>query len=231
VPTRILIIDGEVGLAETLRHNLQLDGYEVCVEADAKWGVVLSRTFNPHLVVTDLNAVLGKDGVLAQFRRERETVPVLVLGSRVEDATQVPGYRLGLDEFMLRPVRVAEMHRRIDSMVNGSHANGDPRPSLVQSPIRFGAIEIHGGARTVLREGKPVSLRLKQFDLLMALVTREGRVASRLDLLREVWGYRTWVATRTVDTHIGELRKILERDPTAPEHILTVPKVGYRLQQ
>lgn len=229
--TRILIIDGEVGLVENLRHNLELDGYEVCVEADAKWGLIMSRTFVPDLVVTDLDAVTGREGILAQFRREQESVPVLVLGSRVEDATMVPGYRLGLDEFILRPVRVAEMHRKIDVMVRGRSANDPLDPRLVQSPIRFGAIEINVGARTVLRDGHPVALRLKQFDLLMALVNREGRVASRLDLLREVWGYRTWVATRTVDTHIGELRKHLEKNPNSPEHIITVPKVGYRLQR
>lgn len=76
-----------------------------------------------------------------------------------------------------------------------------------------------------------MSLRLKEFDLLMALLAREGRVATRADLLREVWGYRTWVATRTVDTHVAELRRKLEDDASTPRHILTVRKIGYRLQR
>jgi DNA-binding response OmpR family regulator len=98
------------------------------------------------------------------------------------------------------------------------------------SVVRFGEVEIHTGQRTVLRGGSPVSLRMKEFDLLMTLVARRGRVVSRADLLREVWGYRTWVATRTVDTHVAELRRKLEQDPAHPRHILTVRKVGYRLR-
>ncbi len=83
----------------------------------------------------------------------------------------------------------------------------------------------------MLRGGDPVPLRLKEFDLLMALVSRAGTVVSRMDLLREVWGYRSWVATRTVDTHVAELRRKLEADPANPRHILTVRKIGYRLQR
>ena len=96
---------------------------------------------------------------------------------------------------------------------------------------RFGAVEVNPAARTVLREGRPVELAPKEFDLLIALIRREGTVASRLELLQEVWGYPAAVVTRTVDTHVGELRRKLEADASDPRHILTVRKVGYRFER
>jgi len=95
---------------------------------------------------------------------------------------------------------------------------------------RFGAVEINPASRTVTKEGIPVALSPKEFDLLLALVRRRGAVASRVELLREVWGHRVEVMTRTVDIHIAELRRKLEDDPSQPRHILTVWKAGYRLE-
>jgi DNA-binding response OmpR family regulator len=98
-----------------------------------------------------------------------------------------------------------------------------------RSAIRFGEVEVDTGARTVARGEAPVSLTPKEFDLLLALWQREGGVASRHELLREVWGHRAAVLTRTVDIHVAELRRKLEEDPASPRHILTVWKKGYRL--
>ena len=97
--------------------------------------------------------------------------------------------------------------------------------------IRFGSVELRPESREVLRDGKPVALAPKELDLLLALANRNGAVAPRLDLIREVWGYPGDVLTRTVDTHIGELRRKLENDPNKPRHLLTVRKVGYRLKR
>jgi two-component system, OmpR family, alkaline phosphatase synthesis response regulator PhoP len=229
---RVLIIDNEAGLVQTLRQNLELEGHEVLVEPEGMWGVAQAVKFLPDLVITDL-AVLeaGGHGLLEQLRSEREDVPVLVLAGRSEEATRLPGFRLGLDDFLVRPVGVTELHRRIDALLRQS---GMPAPMLTptaDTSIRFGVIEVHGGSRTVLRDGVPVPLRMKEFDLLLMLASRAGRVVTRMDLLREVWGYRTWVATRTVDTHVAELRRKLEADPANPQHILTVRKLGYRLQR
>jgi DNA-binding response OmpR family regulator len=98
-------------------------------------------------------------------------------------------------------------------------------------PERFGAVEVIPASRTVLRDGRAVALTPKEFDLLLALVRRRGAVASRMELLTEVWGYSAAVLSRTVDTHVAELRRKLEADPAAPDHILTVRKAGYRLEK
>lgn len=229
---RVLIIDNETGLVQALRQNLELEGHVVLVEPEGSWGVEQAGRFLPDLVITDL-AVLeaGEFGLLTQLRHDREDVPVLVLSSRPEEASQLPGFRLGIDDFLVRPVGVTEMHRRIDALLRQSGAPAPVPGQSGEAPIRFGAIEVHGGSRTVLRDGTPVQLRMKEFDLLLTLASRAGRVVTRVDLLREVWGYRTWVATRTVDTHVAELRRKLEVDPANPQHILTVRKLGYRLQR
>ena len=98
------------------------------------------------------------------------------------------------------------------------------------APRSFGSIEIRSAARMVLRQGKPIDLAPKEMDLLLALLKHAGTVVSRQQLLQEVWGYSSAVVTRTVDTHIAELRRKLEDDPSTPRHILTVRKAGYRLQ-
>ncbi len=229
---RVLIIDNEAGLVQALRQNLELEGHEVLVEPEGMWGAAQAVKFLPDLVITDLAVIeAGDHGLLEQLRTERDSVPVLVLSARSEEATHLRGFRLGIDDFLVRPVGVTELHRRIDALLRQSGAPSTTIVPLAESPIRFGSIEVHGGSRTVLRDGVPVPLRMKEFDLLLTLAARAGRVVTRVDLLREVWGYRTWVATRTVDTHVAELRRKLERDPANPQHILTVRKVGYRLQR
>jgi two-component system alkaline phosphatase synthesis response regulator PhoP len=229
---RVLIIDNDIGMVESLRHNLELDGRSVRGEAEIQWGIIEARTFLPDLVITTLEIAQDRDGrLLSQLREEHERLPVLILGSRPEEVDNLRGFRLGIDDFLLRPATVGEIHRRIDKLLSSNGGHEVDGPSSADPTIVFGEIEIRPAARVVIKKGKPVALRLKEFELLMALVSREGAVASRLELLRGVWGYRTLVATRTVDTHIGELRAKLEDDPANPQHILTIRKVGYRLQR
>jgi DNA-binding response OmpR family regulator len=228
---RILIIHRDTELVQSLRQNLERDGHDVFVEPEGSWAVAQARKFIPDLVITDLGVLEDGDQVLLrQLRLVRDDVPVLVLSPRAEEATRLRGFRLGLDDFLVQPFGISELHRRIDVLLSHSGRPATAPPVPTDSVVRFGEVEIHTGQRTVLRGGSPVSLRMKEFDLLMTLVARRGRVVSRADLLREVWGYRTWVATRTVDTHVAELRRKLEQDPAHPRHILTVRKVGYRLR-
>jgi len=229
---RVLIIDHDVGTAESLQHNLELDGHSVRREGDVQWGIIEARTFGPDLVITTLE--MAQDGggrLLPQLRQDHDQLPVLVLGSRTEEGNNLPGFRLGVDDFLLRPTTAGQLYRRIESLLGRNGHNGVEISHAVESTIAFGDVEIRPAARLVSRNCKPVTLRLKEFELLMALVSREGAVVSRLELLRGVWGYRALVATRTVDTHIGELRAKLESDPANPQHILTVRKVGYRFQR
>lgn len=227
---KVLIVDSEMTLGENLRHNLELDGYTAVIEPDARYALVEARTFLPDLVIAGLDALQDHDGrFLPAFRKEFEAIPVLVLGSRCEDAYRVRGFRLGLDDFVLRTSSLSELHRRIDLLAHHSADRVTQTPRQMDAAIPIGHITVRPSARIVEVDGVEVSLRLKEFDVLLTLLAREGRVVSRLEFLREVWGFRTLVTTRTVDTTVGELRKKLEKDPANPKHILTVRKIGYRL--
>jgi DNA-binding response OmpR family regulator len=220
---RILIVEDNPDLAYGLRTGLEIEGYDVQVAEDGETGLDRARSWSPDLVLP------GMDGyrVLRTMREGGSDVPVLILTARGEEADKVLGFRLGADDYVTKPCGVLELLARVGALLRRSRIAERAGADGIE---RFGSIEINPASRTVTREGTPVALSPKEFDLLLALVRRRGAVASRVELLREVWGHRVEVMTRTVDIHIAELRRKLEHDPSQPRHILTVWKAGYRLE-
>ena len=225
--TRVLIVEDNHDLAFGLRNNLEIEGYAVDVAADGASGLACARTTHPDLVVLDL-MLPGIDGyrVLRQLRDDGLSMPVLILTAKGEEADKVLGFRLGADDYVTKPFGVLELLARVQALLRRSRPAAPP----VATIERFGDVEVDGSTRTVRRAGESVAVTPMEFDLLVALLRRRGAVASRVELLSEVWGHSSAVLTRTVDTHIGELRRKLENDPSVPTHILTVRKTGYRLQ-
>ena len=224
---RVLIVEDNADLAYGLQNNLEIEGYEVEVALDGAEGLARAAAVQPDLVILDL-MLPGLDGyrVLKALRERGDQTPVLILTAHGAEADKVRGFRLGADDYVTKPFGLLELMARVGALLR--------RTSRLQPPDaftreRFGDVEIDLRTRTVLRHGEAVPLTPMEFDLLMALVRRNGGIASRLDLLREVWGHSAAVLTRTVDTHIAELRRKLETDPAEPCHILTVRKAGYRL--
>ena len=229
-PKRILVIEDNPDLAYGLRNNLEIEGYEVEVAKDGAKGLSRAKTARPDLVVLDL-MLPGMDGfrVLRSLREDGHGMPVLILTARGEEADKVRGLRLGADDYVTKPFGVLELLARIEALLRRVVApkkNGGPPMPMLE---KFGEIEVLTPSRTVLREGSPVSLTPKEYDLLIALLRRDGACITRTELLTEVWGYSAEVMSRTVDTHVAELRRKLEPDPANPKHILTVRKTGYRL--
>jgi two-component system alkaline phosphatase synthesis response regulator PhoP len=227
--TRVLIVEDNYDLAFGLRNNLEIEGYAVDVAADGLSGLTHARTTHPDLVVLDL-MLPGMDGyrVLRQLRADGLTMPVLILTAKGEEADKVLGFRLGADDYVTKPFGVLELLARVQALLRRSRPAATPAAPAIE---RFGDVEVHGSTRTVRRAGQAVPLTPMEFDLLVALLRRRGAVASRIELLSEVWGHSSAVLTRTVDTHIGELRRKLETDPSTPNPILTVRKTGYRLER
>jgi DNA-binding response OmpR family regulator len=225
---RILIVEDNPDLAYGLRTGLEIEGYDVQVAEDGETGLDRARAWGPDLVMLDL-MLPGMDGyrVLRTMREGGSDVPVLILTARGEEADKVLGFRLGADDYVTKPCGVLELLARVGALLRRSRIAERAGADGIE---RFGSVEINPASRTVIREGTPVALSPKEFDLLLALVRRRGAVASRVELLREVWGHRVEVMTRTVDIHIAELRRKLEHDPSQPRHILTVWKAGYRLE-
>jgi len=221
---RVLIVEDNADLAFGLRNNLELEGYEVRVEGDGRAGLAAFRAAGADVVVLDL-MLPEMDGfdVLRELRRHDARVPILILTARGEEMDKVLGLRLGADDYVTKPFGLLELLARVEALLRRS---GTLVPA---GSTTFGAIEVDPSTRSVIRGGARVELAPKELDLLLALLRHDGAVVSRAELLDEVWGYASEVLSRTVDTHIAELRRKLEDDPASPRHILTVRKAGYRL--
>src|SRR5687768_1855785 len=227
--TKVLVVEDNANLAFGLTRSLESEGYDVVAAEDGLRGYEMARTCNPDLVVLDL-MLPGMDGytILKKLRAEGKDVPVLILTARGEEADKVFGFRLGADDYVTKPFSLSELLARVQAILR--RARSGEHPEAKGAVEEFGDVSINTLARSVKKGDTEVALTPKEFDLLLALVRRRGAVASRLELLKEVWGYHASVVSRTVDTHVAELRRKLEDDPAIPRHILTVRKAGYRLQ-
>ena len=226
---RILIVEDNADLAFGLRNSLEIASYEVIVANDGPSGLREARTVSPDLIILDL-MLPGLDGyrVLRAVREGGSQVPVLILTARGEEADKVTGFRLGADDYVTKPFGVLELVARVEAVLRRASAPTTSKAQSAADAARFGDIEIQPVARVVRKNGRPVELSPKEYELLLALVQRPGQVVSRAELLKTVWGYHASVVSRTIDTHIAELRRKLEPDPGSPRHITTVWKTGYR---
>jgi two-component system, OmpR family, alkaline phosphatase synthesis response regulator PhoP len=229
--TRILIVEDHADLARGLANNLEIEGYAVDVAADGQTGLEIARRTQLDLVILDL-MLPDLDGlrVLATLREEGNDVPVLILSARSEEVDKVRGFRFGADDYVTKPFGLLELLGRVNAILRRFGVAERRKPSANGDRIRFGDIEVVPSTHTVYRRGYPLELRPKEYELLMSLVRRNGEIVPRLELLRDVWGYDADVVSRTVDTHVAELRRKIEDNPSEPRYILTVRKTGYRLR-
>jgi DNA-binding response OmpR family regulator len=226
---RVLVVEDQRDLASLLAHNLRHEELDVRTVEDGREALPTIRSWQPDLVILDL-MLPGMDGfeILRGIRGEGNELPVLILSARGEEQDKIRGFRLDADQYVTKPFSLVELLERVHALLRRSSRGGPEQKSAVQA---FGDVVIDPASRTVMRRGEPVSLSPKAFDLLLSLIRRGGRVASRMELLREVWGYGPLVLSRTVDSHIAELRRRLEDDAANPRHIVTVFKVGYRFER
>jgi DNA-binding response OmpR family regulator len=223
--TRVLVVEDDVDLAFGLRNNLEIEGYEVELAHDGHEALRHLTEGAVDLVILDL-MIPGLDGfrVLKSLRAGRDRTPVLILTARGQEEDKVRGLKLGADDYVTKPFGVLELLARIEALLRRT------QPARPVGPmVRFGDVVVDPAARVVKRDGVETPLAPKEFDLLWALVEANGAAVSRDQLMERVWGYGADVLSRTVDTHIAELRRKLEPGGATPVHILTVRKVGYRL--
>lgn len=227
--TTILLVEDNETLALGLRSNLEFEGYRVVTAPTAATGLTLASQERPDLMILDL-MLPDSDGfrVLRELRSRGDDLPILVLTALGEEADKLRGFRFGADDYVTKPFALLELMARVDALLRRSKGK---RQHAEPNEWRFGDVVVRPATRAVQQRGHTVSLRPREYELLVALLQREGRLASRLELLREVWGYGDSVMSRTVDTHIAELRRKLEPDPAHPRFILTVLKGGYRLSR
>lgn len=234
--TDILIIEDNKDLAFGIKNNLEIEGYQVECVTDGQKGLdklkVLQPDSYPQVILLDL-MMPNMDGF--EFLKQLQNLPdkpmVLVLSARDTEVDKVTGLRLGADDFLTKPFGLMELLARIEALIRRRH----PETSIDKQPqvktIKIDRLLINLTSRQVFLSEKEIELAPKEFDLLAELMSHPGEVISRLDLMSRVWGYSAAVESRTVDTHIGELRKKLEKEPANPEIIKTVRKMGYRIDR
>lgn len=227
--SRILVVEDERNLALGLRANLEVEGHEVAVAHSGEEGLEEAARCRPDLVILDL-MLPGIDGygVLSALRARGLDVPVLILSARAEEIDKVRGFRTGADDYVTKPFGVMELLLRVQALLR--RANGGRAAVRSGTRWRFDDVDVDAERRIVARKGEEIQLTPRAFELLLALLTSADKPLTRQHLLRTVWGYDAAVTTRTVDAHVAELRRKLERDPAAPRHILTVHRVGYRFR-
>lgn len=233
--SRVLVIEDNRDLAFAVVSALESEGFEVIVAENGPEGVEKAQTVASEVIILDL-MLPGFDGfrVLRTVRANGVETPILILTAKGEEDDKVKGFRLGADDYVTKPFGAMELVARVDALTRRPRL---AKPLAAATPAatagtisRFGDVEVHRASRTVERAGRPVALTPKEYDLLLALINRSGAVTTRNELLTEVWGYQSDVSTRTVDIHVSELRKKLEKKPAEPKHILTVRKTGYRFE-
>jgi len=224
----VLLIEDDEHYAEALRNNLEIAGFSVDVVHDGVLGAMHARERLPQLVVLDV-LLPDRDGyeVLRTIRDAGLRMPVVLLSARADESDKVRGFNLGADDYITKPVGVRELVARIRAVLRRVY----PHRSEGNSSIRVGDIEVHPPTRSVRLAGEVISLRPKEYDLLLALLRQRGHIVSRAELLRDVWGYQAGTVSRTVDTHIACLRQKIEKDPLNPRYLITVRTAGYLLKR
>ena len=227
---RVLVVDDEATLVDTIRYNLRREGYEVQVAGEGNEAIRLARASTPDLVVLDL-MLPGLDGLalcraVRNGRANRE-VPILMLTARREESDKVVGLESGADDYLTKPFGVRELVARARALLRRPRSVPEA-PGGAEQPIQVHDIEIDPARRRVRVAGHDVDLTDQEFRLLYLLASHAGIVFSREALLSKIWRGDTFVTVRSVDTLVKRLRRRIETDHKNPERLLTVWGVGYK---
>ena len=230
----ILIIEDNETLALGLRTSLEVEGYKVECITDGNDGLAWLEQHDPDLIVLDL-MLPGMNGfeILRRYRARGGTAAVLILSARDQEVDKVQGFRIGADEYVVKPVGVLEFLARVEAIIrrlSASARGASTGDGARLSHHCFSDVVVDLRTRTVTRGGKTVELSPMEFDFLAFLIDSGGDIVSRETLMRQVWRYSLGVTSRTVDQHVARLRNKLEPDPAQPRHLITVRKAGYRFQ-
>jgi two-component system, OmpR family, response regulator RegX3 len=221
---RILVVEDEESISQPFAEALGRAGFEALVTPTAAGALELAATADPDLVMLDLALPDGDGRDVCRELRRRSDVPIMMLTARGTEMDKIVGLELGADDYVVKPFSAAEVISRIRAVLRRS-ARRDGEP---QKPIRIRGLELDPGARIARIDGHVLDLSRKEFDLLAELMRHAGQVVKREDLMAEVWDTNWFGSTKTLDVHIGWLRRKLGDDSGDPTYIETVRGVGFR---
>ena len=225
---KILIIDDDPALRESLAAVLEAEGYKAFQAADGREGLGKALAGGFDLIAMDLvMPQLGGLELCRELRAKGVETPIIILtGEKKEEIDKVLGLELGADDYLVKPFGTKEFVARVHALLR----RGQPKPPSLEE-FTFGAVRLNFKKKTASKAGKVIHLTAKEFGLLELLISRESEVVTRESILTEVWDYDRFPTTRTIDTFIHNLRKKIEDDPANPAHLITVPWSGYKFQK
>ena len=221
----ILVVEGDPAILRGLSDNLKAESHEVLTASDGEKGYRLIVERKPDLIILDLMLPkLGGYEVCRRVRREGVQTPILILSARGEESDRVLGLDLGADDYVTKPFSVRELLARVRALLRRAQP-----ATVLPSQLRFADVAVDFKRFEARKGDTLLEMTRKEFGMLQFLAARAGEVVRRDELLDEVWDYRNYPTTRTVDNHIASLRAKIEDDASAPQHLLTVHGVGYKL--
>jgi DNA-binding response OmpR family regulator len=221
---KVLIIEDEPNMVLGLKDSCEYEGYEVSVARDGKEGLEKVSSEKPDIILLDVMLPLmsGID-VCRTLRTRGIDTPILLLTARSQEIDKVAGLDVGADDYVTKPFSVMELLARIRA-----HLRRAGKQVIEIERFTFGDVELNFKKYAARKGGKVLELSAREFEILQYLIRRRGETVTRDQLLDEVWGYESTPITRTVDNHIARLRQKIEADPSEPQHIITVHRLGYR---
>lgn len=222
---RILIVEDEQNIIDILAFNLQREGYETIEVMDGALGLEAALEHDPDLILLDL-MLPGMDGfeVCRRLREQGRSTPIIMLTAREEETDKVLGLELGADDYITKPFSMRELLARIKANIRRTDMNG------IVAPVQGAGVErisVDVQAMMVYKDGKPLELTQREYELVRVLTAQKGQVFSRETLMEQVWNYGGYGDVRAVDVAVRRLREKIEDDPAEPQFILTRRGAGY----
>jgi two-component system OmpR family response regulator len=224
---KVLIVEDDVNLLETIKYNLRKEGYTVITAGDGEQAVEAARREKPNLIILDIMLPKMSGFEVCRILRKEMTVPILMLTAKADETDKIVGLEIGADDYMTKPFSMRELMARVRAMLRRSKMVEAPTGQTI---ITIGNLEVDIARHRASLAGAALELSPKEFDLLAFLAKNKGLVFSREQLLEKVWGYDFTGDTRTVDVHIRWLRQKIETDPAHPQCLVTVRGTGYKLE-
>ncbi len=230
---KVLVVDDEIALQETLEYNLAKQGYQVFTAADGLAAIEIARREKPDLIVLDL-MLPGLDGLeVCRVLRRDMNVPILMLTARADEVDRIVGLEIGADDYLTKPFSMRELLARVKALLRRVRLTREEALAEALTAendiLSAGDLVVDQSRRVAYRGGQALALKPRELDLLAYLLRHRGVALSREQLLQQVWGWDYVGSTRTVDVHVRWLREKVEDDPAAPSRIVTVRGIGYRL--
>lgn len=236
---RILVVEDEPALVETLEYSLARQGYQVSVAMDGLSALATARRDQPDLIVLDVMLPHMDGYEVCRVLRQEMSVPILMLTARTDEVDKVVGLEVGADDYMTKPFSMRELTARVKALLRrvrmvreemAQAGAGAPQADFPTEQMRFDNLLIDLSRREVRLNGAVLHMKPKEFDLLAFLARNRGIVLSRDLVLERVWGWNYDGGSRTVDVHVRWLREKIEQDPSNPTRIVTVRSIGYRFE-